>query len=190
MWTNWDKGEVIFETNMTTSATVTHEAYLLMGEMWAWHKCRHEDQVLTDRKISDGRRSCCYQCKRCGRASPAVKDQETEFRFDEGLQGRHAAIKVDLADKLNARKYHLLKEISGGLSADYSEYRNSDEWKELRSRIFKRCEGVCEGCGIADANEVHHKTYDNITEEFLFELLGLCSDCHKRWHDNEKRRLA
>lgn len=39
---------------------------------------------------------------------------------------------------------------------------------------------LCEGCGKARATQVHHKTYRNLGDEFLFELVALCDACHKR----------
>jgi 5-methylcytosine-specific restriction endonuclease McrA len=44
---------------------------------------------------------------------------------------------------------------------------------------------MCEGCGDEKAQEVHHKTYKNVGDEFLFELVALCNTCHDRYHKIE-----
>jgi hypothetical protein len=79
-----------------------------------------------------------------------------------------------------ARKYLPKKHQSR--KKDYSEYLKTGHWLEIRERIIKRCNGICEGCGENKATQVHHLTYKNKGNEFLFELIGLCSDCHNRIH--------
>lgn len=65
----------------------------------------------------------------------------------------------------------------------YKKYLNSAEWSERRTKVLKRCNEICEGCGENPATDVHHQTYDHVGYEFLFELLGLCRDCHARFHN-------
>lgn len=68
----------------------------------------------------------------------------------------------------------------GRFTESYSAYIRSDERKARRSLVLKRCGSVCEGCGIAEAVEVHHTTYYHLFNEFLFELIGLCHPGHER----------
>jgi hypothetical protein len=35
---------------------------------------------------------------------------------------------------------------------------------------------------VQPAREVHHRTYQHVGEEFLYELLALCHGCHDRGH--------
>ncbi len=64
----------------------------------------------------------------------------------------------------------------------YQEYLASPEWASVRGRVMVRAREVCEGCGLTPARVVHHKTYDHIGDELLFELVALCRGCHDRAH--------
>ena len=72
---------------------------------------------------------------------------------------------------------------------DYEAYLQTQEWAERRQRVLKRANGVCEGCGTAPAEQVHHLTYEHCGNEFLWELVAICRHCHLGVHgiesDNE-----
>lgn len=67
--------------------------------------------------------------------------------------------------------------------ARYNEHLASDKWKDLRNKVFRRQSGICAGCESGAVEHVHHLTYAHMGDEFLFELLGLCIDCHLKLHD-------
>lgn len=69
--------------------------------------------------------------------------------------------------------------------ARYAEYLQTDEWRERHDLVMRRCRGVCEGCGKAKATQVHHLTYKRVREEMLFDLVGVCDDCHDALHSWE-----
>jgi hypothetical protein len=64
----------------------------------------------------------------------------------------------------------------------YADYLRSRQWAETRAKVMARAQHRCEGCRDALATEVHHLTYENVTREFLFELVALCEGCHERVH--------
>ncbi len=64
----------------------------------------------------------------------------------------------------------------------YPIYLASDAWQRRRDLVLQRADFVCEGCRELGADEVHHLTYDHVGAEFLFDLVALCRDCHRRWH--------
>jgi 5-methylcytosine-specific restriction endonuclease McrA len=66
---------------------------------------------------------------------------------------------------------------------NYQAYLKSPAWSMRRRQVFLRCGGVCEGCGRKPMEEVHHLTYEHVGWEFLWELKGLCTDCHQRIHN-------
>lgn len=70
----------------------------------------------------------------------------------------------------------------GDRREDYAEYLKSEEWALRRDLVMARAKNRCEGCGLRAASEVHHLTYEHVTQEFLFELVALCGDCHERAH--------
>ena len=59
-------------------------------------------------------------------------------------------------------------------------YLNSVRWRRLRALVLKRAKGLCEGCGEANATEVHHLSYNHIGDEFLWELVAVCRKCHEK----------
>jgi hypothetical protein len=69
----------------------------------------------------------------------------------------------------------------------YADYLRSEEWAKRREKVMQRARLVCEGCCTQPATEVHHLTYAHITQEFLFELVAMCGDCHARWHGQPTR---
>jgi hypothetical protein len=71
---------------------------------------------------------------------------------------------------------------SGNWSAWYNDYLNSDDWRAKRRLVMDRCGGLCEGCRNSTVTEIHHLTYEHVGAEFLYELVGLCGDCHLRAH--------
>jgi hypothetical protein len=70
---------------------------------------------------------------------------------------------------------------SAAWQAWYQNYLASPEWDIVRRKVIARARGLCEGCA-GPGEEVHHVSYDHVGEEFMFELLYLCRDCHERWH--------
>jgi hypothetical protein len=51
--------------------------------------------------------------------------------------------------------------------ARYCAHLASDKWQALRQLVFKRDNGICQGCYSAPATQVHHRTYKNMGDEFL-----------------------
>ena len=69
--------------------------------------------------------------------------------------------------------------------ANYEDYLQSPEWANKCELVFRRSNRVCEGCGQATASEVHHLTYEHCRNEFLWELVAICRDCHRSVHGVE-----
>ena len=63
---------------------------------------------------------------------------------------------------------------------EHQLYLTTSQWRMKRKLVLKRCWPVCEGCGMQEPREVHHLTYAHWRNEFLFELVGLCAECHAR----------
>ncbi len=63
----------------------------------------------------------------------------------------------------------------------YSEYLNSDEWKNIRDIRMMYDKEICSDC-YNHATEVHHITYQRLGNEKLGDLVSLCNLCHKKRH--------
>lgn len=58
----------------------------------------------------------------------------------------------------------------------------SPKWRDIRARVLRRANGVCEGCGLRLPVQVHHVDYAHMGDEFLWELRAVCIECHERVH--------
>jgi uncharacterized phage protein (TIGR02220 family) len=100
-----------------------------------------------------------------------------------------------LFSKRNFKRYieEVKPEKSEALSHRQIEHRiylQSKEWQEKRRAVVERAMHRCEGCGIylGEKGQVHHLTYAHWKDEFLFELIYVCSDCHNRLHNMEVKK--
>lgn len=82
------------------------------------------------------------------------------------------------------RKRRKVPSESGKRYKDYYEYINSDEWKE-KSRAMKKKFGYkCQLCNEPGPGlSVHHRTYENLYHEPPEDLVVLCDNCHKKFHN-------
>lgn len=65
----------------------------------------------------------------------------------------------------------------------YSRYtKQEDNWKELRHKVIKRGNSMCECCGASRIVDIHHLTYRGYSKELMTDLLGVCDICHSILH--------
>lgn len=64
----------------------------------------------------------------------------------------------------------------------YNQYLRSPEWNIRREKVMKRAGGICEGCLVARAVQIHHVTYKHAGNELLWELRAVCLKCHEVLH--------
>lgn len=74
--------------------------------------------------------------------------------------------------------------LSGTFSKEaYTYYLQSEDWKIKREQVLIRDKYRCRVCKVNKQLEAHHLTYEHIFQEFLYELITLCGDCHGRLHE-------
>jgi len=64
----------------------------------------------------------------------------------------------------------------------YHEYLATKEWKNKRDLVIERESGICQGCRAEPIEHVHHSTYTHQYDELIFQLVGLCENCHRKAH--------
>ena len=135
----------------------------------------------------------CWQCFRCGAVvgqwipRNRIVSCENVPPFDDGLQERYRATVRELKTEL----YQIKSEVEKtNFHEWYQEYLLTPEWAEKRRLVLQRCDHVCEGCRSANATEVHHLAYTNVGHEFLFELVGLCHNCHDSIHNPAEQAVG
>lgn len=72
----------------------------------------------------------------------------------------------------------------------YHEYLKSPEWKEFRKKAFEHYGKKCAHCKRTKFLQIHHKTYANIFNEKLEDVMVLCELHHKKIHglDVQKKK--
>lgn len=73
----------------------------------------------------------------------------------------------------------------------YDIYIKSVHWSIKRNIVLARAKNeegipICEACGQSQAIQVHHLTYRNLGNEYLWELKAVCLACHQRLHPNRQ----
>lgn len=150
--------------------------------------CEHEgNKELRLATIANGGKQLRYQCLDCGELiGSAVKmlgvDLSTISPVDEFLRKRTEQQRT-ARSTANAKLDAVLQEA---WSKYYNAYLQTPEWKAKRETVLRRGNGVCEGCGRTMAEHVHHRTYENLGDEFLFELVALCRNCHQKIHPHRE----
>ena len=161
-------------------------------------ECSCEKTHLTRRVVSGGGVQYWLQCMRCGRGigQPLSKSSAIELArrmnltsldqvapWDQKLKDDYENGRSELWRTLAEKRQERWDANKWERSEAYQEYLRSAVWRSIRDRVMKRANWKCEGCGIADAEEVHHLKYPGEWgAEFLFDLVALCRPCHERIH--------
>ena len=159
----------VTETHVKSEATV------------APRDCFHDSLGLVYRTAGK-QKQYIHQCTFCG----AEMAQEPN---DTTVQERLAAKPFDWGLRSSGQRldYHTGREAQDQDWRDrYDKHLASKEWQDLRKRIFFRCQGICEGCRKNPAVHVHHLTYKRMGHEMLFDLVGVCRDCHQGIHPDKE----
>lgn len=160
--------------------------------------CDHPDVILT--KLTKSNNSAEYrkQCQACGQNVASVKktslsmeqirggvpefDKTIGERRREAWQRRYEELKAEADDE----RLQELEERSQARREWYQEYLRSPAWARRRQLVLDREKGLCQGCRTSRAIEVHHLNYDHIGNELLFDLVALCSECHRKAHGKDE----
>jgi 5-methylcytosine-specific restriction endonuclease McrA len=167
-----------------------------MAEINAVHNgwCQHPTTELRRRTIASGQITYWHQCQTCGRfPGNAVRKPDDADRIpdaDATLQDRYEAQRAAERQEIEQRHVRIQKRDRANWWRWYTEYLDSPAWQSLRRAVMDRAQGICEGCRSRPATEVHHLTYDNVGNEFLWELRAVCDHCHRRCHPEKQETAA
>lgn len=138
--------------------------------------CRHDQIELRKQPLADGRYHLRNQCLVCGQlvgsAQPhAGVDLDQLAVVDVTLQEAYVRRHREAAEA-ERQERHLR----------YEAYLLSPEWSAIREKVLKRDKYICQGCLANEATQVHHRGYQHCRDEFCWELVAICRDCHQRYH--------
>jgi len=149
--------------------------------------CKHAAHTVRKKFAADGAVSIWHQCDRCGhkvgiaikKASLTPAQLQALPEWDGQIEARFHAASKKRFDELWANEQQRQTEV---WQRAYDEYLETPAWKRKRQLVMLRAQGICEGCREAEAIDVHHFSYADVGQEFLFQLAALCRMCHERLH--------
>lgn len=152
-------------------------------------QCDCERTQVRRRTRANGARAFVIQCLDCGREIRAVGQRSPEvlalaeiIDFDESLRDRwNDECRAHRERQQYIREYEQAQK-SAEWWAWYNAYLLTPSWREKRLKVLTRAGGICEGCRERKATQVHHKSYEHVGNELLFELVAICDDCHRILH--------
>jgi len=148
--------------------------------------CGGTDIRMTLRILKNGTPNHHWQCRQCGRSQTGAVRKALALKMDPNPIDWDAGI-IERYDNAWQARYAQAREAKRDERRRwYNEvYLKSPEWRTLRAKRLGFDRGVCQGCLEAPATQVHHRTYNNIGDELLYQLISLCRPCHEKAHKND-----
>ena len=151
--------------------------------------CACEHTRIVQRNRTDGILIYVRQCQRCGRNCGAVSKKAADVLrlndiplWNDALQEQwRGAMRQYYQDRW-ARDEAERAQQNQEWWQRYTAYLATDRWHQKRAMVMQRANGLCEGCRMRPATQVHHLTYDHMGDELLFELVAICGVCHRKLH--------
>ena len=145
-------------------------------------ECQHKKLQKVLRTVKGGSKQLVKQCLDCGTQIGSAFSQKN-LPEEPGVWNGDLARKYDTQRKAtlqSIREKHFEKQqrVSGNFSQLYYEHMKSEKWLQMRVKIFRRANNICEGCLEKPARDVHHLSYAHLSDELMFELVALCRECH------------
>jgi hypothetical protein len=149
-------------------------------------RCGHHQRELRRRRIGNGAVIVGLQCLGCGRSVERIAkkgiDTERLPWWDTDLEARWRARQEAYWQSRQRSFEEQREEERRQFWRRYHEHLASPKWQALRRRVFERSRGMCEGCSVNRAVQVHHLTYERLGDEMLFDLVAVCMTCHEKIH--------
>ena len=141
--------------------------------------CKNPFKNIVIEYLNNGNCRLFYQCLNCG---GAFRNKQLSFKdHSSNIRSEFSENKfLDWQSKKTIEN-NFISSVFFNIS--YNEYLYSDQWKNLRTDVFKRDNNICKVCNSNKATEVHHLTYLNIFNEKLSDLISICRSCHKEIHN-------
>lgn len=161
--------------------------------------CTHEASEVRRRVTRTNARTFYRQCVQCGRnmgqcATSTLVNPDSCPPFDEDINIEWLRERQKRLHELKEQKTKEYEEQKAQTEAqielqriqsrnNYKKYIHSDEWARKRNLVLKRDNYTCQACLINKASDIHHRTYENLGNELMWELVSVCRGCHERIHN-------
>jgi 5-methylcytosine-specific restriction endonuclease McrA len=164
---------------------------------WVADACNHPNRTVIRWVNAGGTPVYKRYCRDCGPAvSEFIKHEDAQrggVNLDiskDAIASRSNAYRRERQEAFDRIMLAAAERMQPMRRTEYDDYLRSPEWRSKVALIMRRARSVCEGCLVERADDVHHLTYENLGNEFAFELIALCSPCHTRLHDSKKAKVA
>jgi 5-methylcytosine-specific restriction endonuclease McrA len=145
------------------------------------HDCKSSNWQIR-RRWTHNRTAVQYvrQCLNCGSnvggcVAKAVATVNGECpEWDEELSKHWHAETVSMRD-LEKQEWR----------GQYQAYLRSPEWAQKRKLVLQRDGGICRGCLVKPATQVHHLSYRRVFNEPAWDLVSICDACHDACHSEQ-----
>ena len=71
--------------------------------------------------------------------------------------------------------------------SSYQEFLSSPFWLEKKEWILDCLGNECQKCSSKEKLQVHHKSYLNVGNEGIKDVIVLCKKCHEEEHNDSSR---
>lgn len=71
-------------------------------------------------------------------------------------------------------------------SMSYDDYLKTEHWKHVAGQAKVRARHRCQLCNGDGELHVHHRTYERLGNEQPEDLTVLCSNCHTKYHADQR----
>jgi 5-methylcytosine-specific restriction endonuclease McrA len=114
------------------------------------------------------------RCQACGEPIEYTTDRELRDIINKVIMTCRECVGIDVELPRPKVKKRIVS---------YSEYLSSDQWAGKREKALKRARNACQVCKSLDDLEVHHNTYERISRELDSDLVVLCKQCYRLFHE-------
>jgi 5-methylcytosine-specific restriction endonuclease McrA len=156
--------------------------------------CINPDEIYVNRPRKDGKPTKRLYCRNCGNLTamikmenpdewknlPLVTKEFTDQVAEERWQRRKA-----FYNYISEKREKQIQDANDKWWAEYNDYLKTPQWRDKRTRVLNRDNYVCQACLVNKAVDVHHLTYDRVFKEPLFDLVGVCKECHEMIHSKK-----
>lgn len=146
-----------------------------------WVPCDHDDAALCTHVHSNGQRHIKFQCLVCGRRGGSIP---RAHRLIVALPEEPPLADLERWGRWCADEHERRRAEWDARRVWYrTEYLQSEAWRKRAAMVLFRDRGLCQakldGCEHT-ASDVHHRTYANVEDEPLYDLVAVCRSCHER----------
>jgi len=156
---------------------------------WRFEELIRAETISRGANLSSGRNVCNWVF-RLLRESTCPQCGKTLYSTKQSRSGGYSPFRCDECDKKRVQQWERQRreqeaELKKLRSMPYPEYLQTEHWKEVRRRALKRSGFRCQICNTnKKALHVHHRTYANRGQEYSSDVIVLCEECHRTFHDN------